>query len=137
MLTILGLDPKFAVAPPEPPIVDLAADVEHAIATVTKYDEHTARIARGHLFYELTKQIHNPAPQNRITRFLNKSFDDAKQFLVENPDIMVSTSDKGSVTIISSKQDYDENVTLSDTNNFAPMQNDPTTLENKIYRKLL
>lgn len=66
--------------------------------------------------------------ENRITRFLDKAWSDTTKFLKDNPDVMVSTSDKGSVTILSSKQDYfaKMNLLVHDQNSFTKLDRDPT-----------
>lgn len=140
VLTIFGLGPKFALAPTVLPVLDLLTDIESITNTHARHDEHLMRVTRGHMLYELTKQSQLPIRMNRIDKFLQKAKLNAERFLRDNPDIMVSTSDKGSVTIFSSKADYRQKMSslISDTNSFKPIESDPTvTLERKIYRKLL
>lgn len=140
VLTIFGLGPKFAVAPSEYPILDLVTDVEHIVSSNTGHDHHLNRTTRGHMLFELTRLSKIPPKHDRITRFLSKSMENARKFLKNNPDIMVTVSDKGSVTIISSKNDYMLKMAqlVHNPAQFEELNEDPTNpLESKIYRKLL
>lgn len=126
VLTILSLGPKFAITPKELPILDLASDIEHIIKT--QVPESERRKVRGDALYTITKFSKENRKLKRIDRFLQKAATTARKFLKENPEIMVSNSDKGGVVIISKRL-------LEDVESFARLKNDPTkTIKNKINK---
>lgn len=137
VLTILSLGPKFAVAPKELPILDLASDVELIIKNQVPDDEK--RRVRGEVLYSITKFSKQNRKLNRIEKYLQKAAHTARKFLKDNPNIMVSNSDKGGVVIISDKEDYRSKMRalLDDVNTFEPLSNDPTqTVKNKVNKIL-
>lgn len=137
VLTILSLGPKFALAPKEPPLLDIATEVEAIIKS--DVPEELKKQARGETLYTITRFSKQTKKFNRIDRYLQKAAKKAKEFLKNNRKVMVSNSDKGGVTIISKKEDYYRKIReqLSDLNNFEPIKNDPTEkLQNLINRLL-
>lgn len=132
--TVLGLGPKFAITPKIPPIIDLASDVEFAIKTCIPKDEDKKK-ARGEALYSLTKFSRQNKKLNRIDKFLQTASSHARSFLKNNPEVMVSNSDKGGVVIISKKDDYKAKIRtlLEDLVAFTPLPKDPTTtVKNKV-----
>lgn len=104
VMVLLSLGPKFAVRPSEIPINDLITDVECINSRIT--DANVKRIARGQTAYLLAKNSHGQAKHDRITRFLDSATKHTAHFLRQNPDIIISNSDKGSVTMITDLNDY-------------------------------
>lgn len=137
VMTILSLGPKFAITPKETPILELATDVEAIIAQQLPKDER--REARGEALDMLTKFSKQNKHLSHIDRYLRKAAGTAKQFLRNNRNLMVSTSDKGGVTIISKKDEYFSTIRalLSDLNSFTPLDDDPTVkIKGRINRFL-
>lgn len=126
VLILLGLGSKFAIAPSTLPIPDLLTDLE--CITQQFAEENQRKPLRGHLLYTLTKYTKTPQHSNRIIRFLQTALVNTKRFLHDNPDVMVTTSDKGGVTIISSKHDYTlkMNALIHNAELFNKLDYDPT-----------
>lgn len=137
VMITLSLGPKFAVTPETLPIIDLATDVEHTIAR--HIQKENQREARGNAFYALTKHSRKNTKLNRIDKFLQKGFGATKSFLKQHPELMVSNSDKGGVTIISLKEDYHSKMMqlVDDRQAFDELERDPTTtVRNKINNQI-
>lgn len=133
VLMILSLGPKFATVPVDTPILDLASDVEAIIAQKLPRDNREQ--PRGEALYTITKFSRQQKHLNRIHKYLQRAATKAKEFLKNNREIMVSNSDKDSVTIISKKSEYYAKIRtlLSDLQAFTPLNQDPTkTIENKV-----
>lgn len=95
MLILLSLGPKFALPSSDFPTLDVLTDVEHMTQSIS-YDETVRRSLRGEMGFTITKYVKSYKRLNRI--------------LKDNPNVMVSNSDKGSVTVISSKDDYNSKI---------------------------
>lgn len=61
------------------------------------------------------------------------------RFVKQNPEIFVSTSDKGSKTVVSYKEQYNEKLTqlLDDTTQFQPLKSDPTGVNERKNNRLV
>lgn len=137
MLTVLSLGPKFSIEPTTDPIVDLASDVELAIQREVPISAQ--RTARGEAVYSIAKFSKQKKKLLRIDKFLQRALKKTREFLQQHPDIMVSNSDKGNVTIISNKENYHRKIEeqLNDTEAFSPIETDPTkTVANALNRCL-
>lgn len=137
MLTVLSLGPKFSIEPATDPIVDLASVVELAIQREVPISAQ--RTARGEAVYSIAKFSKQKKKLLRIDKFLQRALKKTREFLQQHPDIMVSNSDKGNVTIISNKEDYHRKIEeqLNDTESFTPIETDPTkTVANALNRCL-
>ncbi|XP_037032177.1 uncharacterized protein LOC119071404 [Bradysia coprophila] len=137
MRTVLSLGPKFSIEPNTDPIIDLASDVELAIQREVPIESQ--RTARGEAVYSIAKFSKQVKKLTRIDRFLQRAFKKTREFLQQHPNLMVSNSDKGNVTIISNKEDYHRKIEelLSDLEAFTPIETDPTkTVANALNRCL-
>lgn len=125
--TLLSLGPKFAMPPENIPIDDMITDIE---CIISKHSiEPTKKIARGQVGHTLAIAVNRPQKENRITRFLHTAAKPTNQFLKDNPNIIVSNSDKGSVTIISERDDYKEKMErLLQSDEYEPLDQDVTKI---------
>lgn len=133
VMNVLSLGPKFAIRPEVPPIIDLASDVEYTI--LKKIPESKQREARGETLYTLSQFARQNHKLSRIEQHLQRAARITRKFMKDNPEIMVSNSDKGGVTIISKKEDYLSKIRtmLADPESFTPLTTDPTnTVKNKV-----
>lgn len=79
----------------------------------------------------------------RFTTYENvikKQFVETKKFLGEHPDILVTSADKGEVTVLMSKLDYDSKLKtlLNDRSTYTVINEDPTRLvEGRCNRMIL
>lgn len=136
VLTLLSLGPKFAVCPQNPSIRDLITDIECIVTRFTK--EPVTRITRGQLGYTLKKSFEQQKKENRITRFLRTAAKHTQDFLRQNKNLMVTNSDKGSVTIIAEKSDYeDKMVTLLQGDEYEIISSDITEKCQKTNNRLV
>lgn len=135
MLVLLSMGPKFALPIEKLPTLDLIADIEFIISRFA--DEHIKKGMRSHLTYEITKYAKSNRKLNRIEKFLLSAAKITYKFLKDNPNIYISTSDKGNITIVADISEYRDKMDslLSDTDNFVELQSDPTaSLEAKNNR---
>lgn len=133
VMAVLSLGPKFAMVPNDKPIIDLASDVELAIKREIPVDSQQE--ARGDAQVSLAKFSKQNRKLNKIDRFLQKGIQRTKEFLQQHKDVMVSNSDKGNVTIISYKGEYNRKIDelLSDLSMFTPLESDPSqTVKNAV-----
>lgn len=141
MMVLLSLGPKFAIGPDVFPILDVATDIEYIVSRYAT--GHIQKGARGALIFELAKFAEKTNHNNRIQRFLKKAVKVTSEFLKCHAEIIVTNSDKGSVTIISYRNEYKEkvNVLLNDQQQFSIIRRDPTaqlqTRNNKIAASLV
>lgn len=137
MKLVLSLGPKFSISPEEDPIIDLASDIELAIKREVPQDAQ--RAARGEALYSLAKFSKQNKSLTRIDKFLQKAIRKTREFLQQNPNVMVSNSDKGNVTIISNKDDYHRKIEelLSDLDSFTPLAEDPTKKVTNLVNRCL
>lgn len=74
-----------------------------------------------------------------ITDFFHKALKDTKQFLNNNPNIIVTQADKANSTIIMNRGTYTDKVEnlLRDINNYAPLNNTSTAAYMSMNQKIL
>lgn len=135
MTILLGLGPKFALPTLELPALDLIADIEYIISRHAA--EPIKKVMRSHLTHVITNWSKRTKKLDRIQRFLIKAARITAKFLRDNRDIFVSNSDKGNVTIIARRSDYDSKMgeLVSNQDNFEELSKDPTEyLQNKNNR---
>lgn len=132
MLVLLGLGPKFALPLTEAPTLDLIADLELIISRFAA--EPIKKAMRAHLTFLITSWTKKRKKLNRIEQFLISAAKKTAKFLRDNGDIFVSNSDKGNVTIIANRSDYDRKMDelINNADNFVEITSDPTeSLQNK------
>ncbi|KAI4476245.1 hypothetical protein M0804_013756 [Polistes exclamans] len=79
-------------------------------------------------------EIKKPLRTRRTTNFIK-----TKRFLKQNPDIIVTRSEKGNNTVIMKKDEYLKEMEklLEDTNTYSLLNNDPTNKFEKMANNLL
>lgn len=84
--------------------------------------------ARNKLVNKLTNFKNGPRRFTAFEKIIRKNFLEAKQFLKDNPDILVTSADKGKVTVLMSKIDYDAKIKalLDEKATYTILDNDPT-----------
>lgn len=127
---ILALGPKFAYPPERRDISvkHLLADVEQAISWAPKEAQNILRA-------KTTNVITNHLNKNRdVSSTTTQMLKQTRKFLSENPDIVVTDSDKGGVTVLISRDEYDRKMTelLEDRSVYKVLARDPTqSFQNK------
>ncbi|KAJ8977218.1 hypothetical protein NQ317_002470 [Molorchus minor] len=138
IMTFLSLGAKFCLPPKvqDVPIKQFLADVENLISS---FNDEKQNIFRAQITNILTNFIHKPSKRNS---YLNYLFIKTNKFLHEHPELIVTKSDKGNVTVLLTKDTYDQKSLdiLNDQNSYNILQRDPTsTLQqkaNKLVHKL-
>ncbi|XP_044754436.1 uncharacterized protein LOC123313562 [Coccinella septempunctata] len=135
--SVLSLGSKFSLQATKKDIKleNIIADVEYIIGYIP---EETREIQRARVTNIITNFIHKDIP---VKSPMNKWYMEAKKFLRENQDIIVLNSDKGSVTVIMERSDYENKIqTILDSKDFKLLPRDPTTTIqnacNKFIQKL-
>lgn len=126
---ILSLGPKFAFPPDgrDLSVKHLLADVENAILRAPK----TQNILRAKVTNVITNHLKKQQGNKDITTSMLRS---TRTFLKENTDLVVTKSDKGNVTVILNKTQYDDKVVelLQDRSVYTVLNRDPTqTIQTK------
>lgn len=134
---LLSLGPKFSVptSSKDLPIVHTLSEIENLLRgldTQTK-NIYAARVTNIITNYLRTSEEHN---------FFKNLYIKSKRFLAQHPELLVLRSDKGSVTVLMNKEQYDEmamNI-LNDQVSYKKLNRDPTcTIQqkaNKLISKL-
>lgn len=133
----LSLGFKFALYPSvdEISIERLLADIE---SILYGFDESKKNIFRAQITNQITNFLHKPKSND----YLNYLFSKSKKFLKENPNLIITKSDKGNVTVIIPRELYVEKSLeiLSDENSYKKLNRDPTSTfqqkANKIVSEL-
>ncbi|XP_044749651.1 uncharacterized protein LOC123310247 [Coccinella septempunctata] len=120
---ILSLGSKFSVPTTKKDIkVDnLIADLEYALLTVPEDRRDVLRARATNMITNFTHE------NNKSDTFIQKWYKDTKKFLKDNDDIIVLDSDKGGVTVIMEKTEYENKIqSLLDSKDFKKLPRDPT-----------
>lgn len=132
---ILSYGPKFSVhqIKNEIPLTKIILDVEEIIKN--NKDDTIHNYLRGK-FSTIVSNHYHKTNNNSIDRkkfILNKAYKSTKQFLRNNPDLIVTSADKGNTTIIMNKLEYDNKIENHYNNqDFRKLHKDPTErLQNK------
>lgn len=138
VMKLLALGPKFSIPPTlkDINIPFILSDIELAIQN---YDDQKKNFYRARCTNILTNFVHKSINNNH---YLNRCYDKTKQFLKQNPEIIITKSDKGNVTVIMYKKDYlqKSQELLNDKKYYKELKGNPTsTLQqkaNKLISKL-
>lgn len=139
VMNILQIDEKFNL-PTETkklPVVDIVANLEPAIQEL---EPEERMIARNSLCNALTNFKTAPRRFTSFEKVIRKQFMEAKKFLKEHPDILVTSADKGKITVLMSKLDYDAKmrVLLDENSTYTILDDDPTKrIEGRCNRLIL
>ncbi len=139
VMNILQLDEKFNL-PTELnklPVDDIVANLEPAIQELEPEERMTAR---NRLCNALTNFKKGPRRFTTYEKIIRKHFLEAKTFLKQHPDILVTSADKGKITVLMSKLDYDArmSVLLNEKSTYEIIDDDPTKkIEGRCNRLIL
>lgn len=126
ILKFLSLGPKFSIEPvvgKDIPIKNVLADIEYIVSHFE--DNDTKNILTAKVTNVITNHIHNNKSNNT---FYNKMYIKTKIFLKNNPNLILTKSDKGNVTVLMSKQQYFNlcNELILQDNSYIEINKDPT-----------
>lgn len=136
--TILSLGPKFSIPPTvkDIPMKRLLANVESIIELG---EEDSKNIMRA----KVTNIITNYVQEKRHDcSYIRQMFQKSRKFLKENPQLIVTTSDKGNVTVIMHREEYNNKLMelINDTEVYSELPSNPTnkyqTKNNKLIGEL-
>ncbi|VEN48904.1 unnamed protein product [Callosobruchus maculatus] len=142
VMNVLSLGPKFSIQHEkhEIPVLNLIKDVECCIQQRDNANKNALRSITTNI---LTNHLQNPQTSYSIQEeLLIKSFKSAKVFLKQNPNIFVTRSDKGNITVIMYKTDYEQKMIRLVHNEelYKALPSDPTnrfqTKCNQVVNKL-
>lgn len=124
----LSLGPRFAVEPSvkEMDTKRLMADLEYGIRCLD-VPEHEKDEKRNKIVNVVTNfKNHNDVKKSNP--LINVQYNDTKEFLKENDNLVILNSDKGNVTVILDKDNYNEKINdlLNDESTYKKLENDPT-----------
>lgn len=111
------------------PIPDIICSIENAISHLSS----TAKDEIRNKSCNILTNFKNKKKLKLSNNELNKNIKKTKQFLKENPNLLVLKPDKSNKTVIMESADYINkmNNMLNDTNLYQKIKNDPTTLYKK------
>lgn len=129
----LSLGLKFCIPPTfrEVSVSRILADIE---VLISKFNDEKKNRFRAQVTNILTNFLHKP---NKRNSYFNELFNKSKHFLKEHPELIITRSDKGNVTVIMNKTQYKEKSLeiLNDENSYNILRRDPTsTLQQKANR---
>lgn len=127
--TMLALGPRFSLHVPvrEISVDNLIADIEHILDSVP---ERNRDFYRAKLSSIMTSYIHRYQDSSHNTDYM---YQNTKYFLKNNSDLIITTSDKGGVTVAMDATAYSSKVDdILRSDSFRQLNSDPTlTLQNK------
>lgn len=123
--TILSLGPKFAFPPSNKDISmkHLLAEVEEVVVTAPSNMQNILRA-------KATNAVTNYIKKNENTRdILSEMQQKTKSFIRGNPDMIITKSDKGNVTVVMNRGEYENRVAemVSDSDVYKVLDRDPTS----------
>lgn len=126
VLRFLGLGPKFAlpVRKKNIPIIDVLADVQHAINQIPEEDGR--QLTRTIIASDMVRYIRTPERLSTNQKLLISMQKATDKFLNQHPEITVAYADKGNKTVFLPSDMYHAKAMqhLSDTTTYQPI-NDP------------
>lgn len=143
---LLALGTKFAINPPKThrqTFVNMITDVEYALNKIYKEDEDLRNQKRQATHNILTNYANKQEKPDPTTTYYQDQFKQAKIWLSNHPEVVVTTADKGNKTVIMYREGYNEKMDnlLSDTNIYERISRDPTnqiiTRHNKLINEVL
>lgn len=131
----LALGPKFSlpITPTDINMFKLISEVESIIQYIPIDEQNLIRSkVTNTITHYFHANINNKPPTSEI---LSKT----KKFLKDHPDLIVTKSDKGNVTVAMNKEDYIEksNLLLNDIETYKLINKDPTTSVETSCNKLI
>lgn len=135
VLTILSLGPNFIPPSTEIDPCKAAADI---VSILDNNILPKCKPKAKSLIFESIGQLQKSKP-SEIHNYINNMIIDTSKFLSNNPNLMITTSDKGNVTVILDKEMYFSKMHshLEDLNTYSPRSIASHKAFIKINRKLL
>ncbi|XP_044749314.1 uncharacterized protein LOC123310022 isoform X2 [Coccinella septempunctata] len=120
---ILGMGPKHGIVPKNVPIPELIKDVECFIQAIP-LEENEKNGARSRCARIIQNFIDKPKAPDPLKMYYHIT----SKFIKDNPDILVSKSDKGNTTVVMYREEYTREVNnlLSDNHTYSILNKDPT-----------
>lgn len=139
VMNILQLDGKFNLPTEQKklPVVDIVANLE---PTIQELEPELRMATRNKLCNTLMNFKNGPKRFTAFEKLIKNQFIETKQFLRSHPDILVTSADKGNVTVLMSKLDYDAKmkVLLDERTTYTVLDEDPTKrIEGRCNRLIL
>lgn len=131
---LLSLGSKFSlpITNKDIKIENIIADVEYALLAVP---ENRRDIIRAQATNTITNLTHK---NNMESSLVNKWYNETKRFLRENDDLLILDSDKGAVTVIMEKTEYENKIqSILDSKDFKKIHRDPTSTIQNTCNKLV
>ena len=114
------------------PLLEIIKSLEHTINDNLK--GHSADLCRAKCINVVTNTYQKSKLKiNRVDSY-QKAYINAKKFLTQNPNLIISRSDKGGIVVIMNKQEYDNKMQelLNDESMYKQLNKDMTNIyENK------
>ncbi|XP_067613386.1 uncharacterized protein [Eurosta solidaginis] len=130
---LLSLGPKFSlpIASTEFPLFKLIADGEDCIQTIQ--DKEQQEIERNNLTTLIRDHLRKPKSSVR-DKFVLDTLHSTKKFLKDNKNVLVLNADKGNVTVLMYKDEYEKKLQqmVNDISTYRVLKRDPT---NKLQEK--
>ncbi|XP_044751669.1 uncharacterized protein LOC123311665 [Coccinella septempunctata] len=136
--SVIGLGSKHGIVPCRLPMVDVVKDIESCIssAPITEEEKNLCRV-------ECTGAVNNYLKRHdKVDKFrfpYKKYLRCTNEFIQNNPEIIITESDKGNCTVVMFKEEYIRGVTglLEDEETYKPLNKDPTKkIQDKVNNKL-
>ena len=130
---LLSRGPKFALpmTKKQMPVLQYIADIEDCIQTLPNNESKEKARSK----FTRTIDLYQRKPQNTVTdKHVLSTVEQTKQFLKQNPNILILNADKGNKTVAMEKSDYENrmNNILGDMMTYRRLNKDPTSkMENK------
>ncbi|XP_067639481.1 uncharacterized protein [Eurosta solidaginis] len=130
---LLSLGPKYALASDNEkfPLFKFIADGENIIQTVK--DRDMQEIARNNFTTLIQDHLKKKTTSFR-DKFICQTLEDTKRFLKQNKQLIILNADKGNVTVVMDKKEYDSKIqtVVNDISTYRVLKRDPT---NKLQQK--
>ena len=131
-VNLLALGPKFAIDPPRShrqTFINLITDTEYILTNVYKDNDDVRNEKRQRANNILSNFSNSPSHTcSQGTSFFQKEYETTRKWLKNNPDVLVTLSDKGNKTVFINKQDYERKMLhmLGDGDIYQVVARDPT-----------
>lgn len=138
--SVLSLGEKFSVKqePDNKTLIDTVASIESALNS-----QESPAVNRTHIRNQVVNILanHKRAPKSTTygENLLKSDIQETTKFIKDNPHLMISRADKGSVTVIATRTEYDEKMKglLNDTTTYQKVtssNNISTSLTKKVNK---
>uniref|UniRef100_A0A8D8SBU3 Reverse transcriptase domain-containing protein n=1 Tax=Cacopsylla melanoneura TaxID=428564 RepID=A0A8D8SBU3_9HEMI len=126
---VLSLGPKYNLPMIKLPVYDCLKEIEYILDDIAIDDSAKNKI-RGNVTNLLTEK-HKDIKSNHNTKdplVDKRTLKQTKQYLIDHPDLIITRSDKGQVTVLMYKSDYEEKMLeILQDNSYKLSKTDPTS----------